>query len=281
MSSVSCAGEHTNQGKDCGAIAYPLHLSLADAVCLPSTMHPRASGQGIFPRYGGGWMHQFGHIYALQQELLDPNAQNWFRAVELWHTARQEGVAMNTTHFTNILRQCVQPGAWAQSLQMLRQMKREHIRPDVVGVGCAMAACVEGQHYAAVEDIFNTFHASMQLGSVCHLARIRAKQECGDTKGAIAAGRQQEQEQVPFLPYTYTHLLEACNAEDDDGYALQLVRSMHAEQWAPSQRAVVALQSLTARHPRLSRAAEPVLALASDSKAPLVLDSSSGLAREK
>ncbi|KPI84452.1 hypothetical protein ABL78_6481 [Leptomonas seymouri] len=225
-------------------------------------MHPRVSGQGIFPRYGGGWMHQFGHVYALQQELLDPNANNWFRAVELWHTARQEGVAMNTTHFTAILRQCVQPGVWAQSLQVLQQMKREHIRPDVVGVGCALAACVEGKHFGAVEDVFNSFHKSMQLDSVCHLARIRARQECGDTKGAIEAGKQQQQEQVPFLPYTYTHLLEACNAEDDDVYALELVRSMHAEQWAPSQRAVVALRELGGRHAMIARASVQVLELA-------------------
>ncbi|KPA79344.1 putative mitochondrial hypothetical protein [Leptomonas pyrrhocoris] len=236
-------------------------------------MHPRTSGQGIFPRYGGGWMHQFGHVYALQQELLNPNANNWFRAVELWHTARQEGVAMNSTHFTAILRQCVQPGAWAQSLQALQQMTREHIRPDVIGVGCALAACVEGKHYVAVEDIFNTFHKSMQLDSVCHLARIRARQECGDTKGAIEAGKQQQQEQAPFLPYTYTHLLEACNVEDDDVYALELVRSMHTEQWAPSQRAAVAMRELGDRHPLIARASEPVLELV-DSNSPLSLDAS-------
>jgi hypothetical protein len=220
-------------------------------------------------------MHQFGHVYALQQELLNPDANNWFRAVELWHTARQEGVAMNTTHFTNILRQCVQPGAWEQSLRVLRQMKREHIRPDVVGVGCALAACVEGKHYAAVEDIFNTFHQSMQLDSVCHLARIRARQEGGDVTGAIAAGQQQQREQVPFLPYTYTHLLEACNSADDSLYAMELLRSMHAEQWAPSQRAAAAVRELGRRHVSLSHAAEPVLALATDDTAPLALGAAS------
>ncbi|KAK7197017.1 Pentatricopeptide repeat domain containing protein [Novymonas esmeraldas] len=227
-------------------------------------MRPRSSGQGLFPRYGGGWMHQFGHVYALQQELLDPNANNWFRAVELWHTARQEGVAMNVSHFTSILRQCVQPGAWAQSLQVLRQMKRENIRPDVVGVGCALAACVEGRHYAAVEDIFATFHKSMLLDSVCHLALIRARQESGDMQGAIKAGRQQEAEQVPFLPYTYTHLLEACSIEDDADYAMELVRNMRSEQWAPSQRAVVAIERLGRRHEQLARAAAPLLLSAAD-----------------
>lgn len=204
-------------------------------------------------------MHQFGHVYALQQELLDPNANNWFRAVELWHTARQEGIAMNSSHYTAILRQCVQPGVWAQSLQLLRQMKRENVRPDVVGVGCALAACVEGKHYAAVEDIFMTFRSTMLLDSVCHLALIRARQESGDAAGAIQAGRQQQAEQVPFLPYTYTHLLEACSAADDGEYAMELVRAMRSEQWAPSRRAAVAIEDLAQRHAHLADVARPLL----------------------
>ncbi|CBZ27553.1 conserved hypothetical protein [Leishmania mexicana MHOM/GT/2001/U1103] len=222
-------------------------------------MHPLKSGQGLFPRYGGGWMHQFGHVYALQQELLDTKANNWFRAVELWHTARQEGVAMNVSHFTCILRQCVQPGAWAQSLQVLKQMKRENVRPDVVGVGCALAACVEGKHYDEVENIFATFHKTMLLDSVCHLALIRARQESGNAKGAIVAGKQQQADQVPFLPYTYTHLLEACNAEDDAAYAMELVHSMRSEQWAPSQCALLAIEDLGRRHEGLAEFSRPLL----------------------
>ncbi|KAG5478362.1 hypothetical protein CUR178_05077 [Leishmania enriettii] len=243
-------------------------------------MHPRTSGQGLLPRYGGGWMHQFGHVYALQQELLDPSANNWFRAVELWHTARQEGVAMNASHYTSILRQCVQPGAWAQSLQVLKQMKRESLRPDVVGVGCALAACVEGQHYAEVEDIFASFHKTMLLDSVCHLALIRARQESGNAKGAIAAGRQQQVEQVPFLPYTYAHLLEACNAEDDAAYAMELVRSMRSEQWAPSRIAVRAIQDLGRRHEELAVISRPLLSEGSKVDGALrLLDTSNHLPR--
>ncbi|GET89075.1 hypothetical protein, conserved [Leishmania tarentolae] len=222
-------------------------------------MHPIRSGQGLFPRYGGGWMHQFGHVYALQQELLNPNANNWFRAVELWHTARQEGVAMNVSHFTSILRQCVQPGAWAQSLQVLRQMKRENVRPDVVGVGCALAACVEGKHYDEVENIFATFHKTMLLDSVCHLALIRARQESGYPRGAIAAGKQQQVDQVPFLPYTYTHLLEACNAEDDAVYAMELIHNMHSDQWTPTQRAMRAVEDLGRRHGELAEFSRSLL----------------------
>ncbi|KAG5503563.1 hypothetical protein JKF63_05703 [Porcisia hertigi] len=241
-------------------------------------MHPRTSGQGLFPRYGGGWMHQFGHVYALQQELLDQSAHNWFRAVELWHTARQEGIAMNVSHFTSILRQCVEPGAWAQSLQVLRQMRRENIRPDVVGVGCALAACVEGKHYDEVENIFATFHKTMLLDSVCHLALIRARHENGDHKAALAAGRQQQAEQVPFLPYTYTHLLEACNTEDDADYAMELVRNMHSEQWAPSKRALVAIEDLGRRHESLAIMSRSLLSTSNKADAAsLSLDASTRL----
>jgi len=143
-------------------------------------MHPRSSGQGLFPRYGGGWMHQFGHVYALQQELLNRDACNWFRAVELWHCARQEGVAMNVTHFNAILRQCVPPAAWEQSLKVLEQMQRERIRPDVVGVGSVLATCAEARRPQEVETVFNHFQKAVLLDSVCHLARIRARAESGD-----------------------------------------------------------------------------------------------------
>lgn len=196
-------------------------------------------------------MHQFGHVYALQQELLNPNANNWFRAVELWHTAREEGVAMNSSHFSSILRQCVIPGAWEQSLQVLAQMRRESIRPDVIGVGCALAACVEGRHYDEVEKIFENFHNTMLLDSVCYLALIRARQESGNHVMAIEAGRRQQRDGIDFLPYTYTHLLEACRDADDTVYALELAQHMRRDSWLPEKRALAALETLSHRHKEL------------------------------
>ncbi|KEG06309.1 hypothetical protein DQ04_14681000 [Trypanosoma grayi] len=215
-------------------------------------MHPRISGQGVFPRYGGGWMHQFGHVYALQQELLNPQANNWFRAIELWHTARHEGVALNSSHYTNILRQCVQPASWEASLNVLSQMQREGVRADVVGVGCALAACAEANRSCEVEEVFNLFSGKMKLDSVCYLALIKAKIAQGKWSEAIAVGKQQEAEGVHFLPYTYTHLLEAANEADDAVFAVELVKRMSGEQWQLSGKGHIAFKKLCMRHNLIS-----------------------------
>ncbi|KAF8302030.1 hypothetical protein TcBrA4_0051050 [Trypanosoma cruzi] len=134
-------------------------------------------------------MHQFGHVYALQQELLNPQASNWFRAVELWHTARHEGVALNSAHYTSILR----PVRAAESVGSLtagaRQVQREGIRPDVVGVGCVLATCADADRISEVEEVFNEFSGKMALDSVCYLALIKAKMAGGRWKEAIAVGR--------------------------------------------------------------------------------------------
>ncbi|ORC88870.1 uncharacterized protein TM35_000153010 [Trypanosoma theileri] len=211
-------------------------------------MHPRISGQGVFPRYGGGWMHQFGHVYALQQELLSPQSNNWFRAIELWHTARHEGVALNAAHYTNILRQCVRPAAWEASLAVLHQMQREGIRPDVVGVGCVLASCAEANRSHEVEEVFKKFSGKMKLDSVCYLALIKAKMSQEKWTEAIEVGKQQEAEGIPFLPYTFTHLLEAANEADDAMFALDLVRRMRGEQWELAERGRSAFKKLCMRH---------------------------------
>ncbi|ESL05871.1 hypothetical protein TRSC58_00130 [Trypanosoma rangeli SC58] len=210
-------------------------------------MHPRISGLGVFPRYGGGWMHQFGHVYALQQELLNPQSNNWFRAVELWHTARHEGIALNSSHYTNILRQCVQSTAWEAALKVLRQMQREGVRPDVDGVGCVLAACADAKRNQEVEEVFNEFSGKMALDSVCYLALIKAKMADGKWKEAIAIGKRQEADGVHFLPHTYTNLLEAANEADDGEFALECVRRMRGEQWGLSERGLVAFRTLCVR----------------------------------
>nr|CCC92359.1 conserved hypothetical protein [Trypanosoma congolense IL3000] len=127
-------------------------------------------------------MHQFGHVYALQQELLNQEASNWFRAMELWHTARHEGVAMNISHYTNILRQCVPPAAWEASLMVLKQMKRENLRPDAVAVGCALAACADARRSEEVEKVFNEFKGKLKLDSVSYLALTKPECRAGGSQ---------------------------------------------------------------------------------------------------
>ena len=143
-----------------------------------------ASGPGSMPRFGSGWMHQFGHVYALQKELLNPHRDDWFRALELWHTGRHVGVAFNAAHYRMIAKQLVAlptttPGAaeaastatpttaaapaavargerrrktaaapWHVGLRVLAQMQRDAVRPDVVTVGCVLASCADHARWA-------------------------------------------------------------------------------------------------------------------------------------
>jgi hypothetical protein len=115
-------------------------------------------------------MYQFGHVYALQQELLDRQAADWFRACELWHTARHEGIALNVSHYTNIARQAAGAGRWEATLAVLAQMRRDAIRPDANLVGLCMAACVRGgrsEHALELEDEFVT-RGGMKPNDLCN-----------------------------------------------------------------------------------------------------------------
>lgn len=193
-------------------------------------------------------MHQFGHVYALQRELLDGSAANWFRAMELWHTAREEGLALNTAHYTNMLRQCVQPGAWEAALAVLRQMARDGIRPEVTGVSAALAACVEKKRRREAEKIFAEFSREMLLDSICYLAIIRARMEDADAAGAVEAGKAQLAARVELNPESLSLLLEASDAVGDVAFAEELLQRYQKEEAGRlPQRAAVALQRLSAR----------------------------------
>lgn len=197
-------------------------------------------------------MHQFSHVYALQKELLNPSANNWFRAIELWHTAREEGVALNSSHYSQILRQCVRPGAWEAALRVLQQMKRENIRPDVVGVSCALTTCVEAKKSIEVEKIFSRFSKVMLFDSICYLALIRSRMESGNPDGAIEAGKEQLQSAIPFTSDTVTLLLEACAEvparEDLRIFADELVNCMKSQKLVPSKRCHDALTAIEAKY---------------------------------
>lgn len=209
-------------------------------------MHPGKAGPGVFPRFGGGWMHQFGHVYALQQELLNPTTNDWFRAMELWHTAREEGIALNAAHYSNMLRQCVQPAAWNAAVSILNQMKRENIRPDVVGVGCAMAACVEASKPREVELLFERFSKVMLLDSICYLALMRSRMQRSNFEGTINAGRQQAEAKVPYSPNTIQILLEASCAVKNDAYVEELLCIAHRSRIPLTKKAVLILEEIGA-----------------------------------
>eukprot|EP00672_Neobodo_designis_P028375 CAMPEP_0174853618 /NCGR_PEP_ID=MMETSP1114-20130205/29166_1 /TAXON_ID=312471 /ORGANISM="Neobodo designis, Strain CCAP 1951/1" /LENGTH=189 /DNA_ID=CAMNT_0016088275 /DNA_START=21 /DNA_END=586 /DNA_ORIENTATION=+ len=113
-------------------------------------------GPGTLPRYGSGWQHQFGHVYHLQSEMLGAKS-DWFRACEMWHTARSEGVAMNIAHYNGICAQLVAPGRWSTALELLRCMRSQALRPDATLIATAAAACVEGQRSDVAVELVNHY----------------------------------------------------------------------------------------------------------------------------
>lgn len=180
---------------------------------------PSIRGTGKLPRYGGGWMHQFGHVYLLQQEFLQrpsADASDWFRAMELWHTARHEGLALNVAHYSNVLAHCAAPesGApWGAALAVLRQMRRDALRADCGVVALALQCCAREARWAEALRVFGHFagiggesggngevqpsqpheHAGkysgvgLRMDSVCVAAVIRA---------CVAAGGEEPQRQA-------------------------------------------------------------------------------------
>lgn len=191
-------------------------------------MKPRAHGLGQMPRYGNGWMHQFGHVYALQHELLSPNRSNWFRAMETWHTAREENLALNNVHYTHILRQCVPPAQWEASLSVLRQMRREAIRPDVVGVGCTLAACCDAEKYDEALHVFDHFQekVKLQMDSVCFLAALKASSKSANWNKALAICALQKEEGIPAQCDVHAALVvEAVEKAEDRGLASSVAAS--------------------------------------------------------
>ena len=98
------------------------------------------------------------------------NAQ-WFRACELWHTARHEGLALNVAHYNSILRQCVGGRApWEVCLGVARRMRLEAIRPDVVTIGCLFSSCADHGRWETALALLKAISSS----SACRTAAIAA-----------------------------------------------------------------------------------------------------------
>ena len=140
---------------------------------------PSKRGLATIPRYGSGYMYQFSHIYLLQQELLNKRDADWFRALELWHTARHEGIALNVHHYNNILQHCAIESSssstssssslnlkenvfaggspWYVALDILRQMRRDALRADCKTVSLALSVLANHGRWEEAVDTFSYF----------------------------------------------------------------------------------------------------------------------------
>lgn len=183
-------------------------------------LRPPLRGQGKLPRYGGGWMHQFGHVYLLQQELLYPRSSDWFRAMELWHTAAHEGLALNVAHYTAMLRQLVGSGQWEQTLAVVHEMKVRALRQDSTSLGCALAVLTEcgraNEALALVER-----HKPLRLSGVVKDAVMRVSAASGQAERAARLTGEPVRHALPAP----TAGDEDAATEAEEGEAMLVVRT--------------------------------------------------------
>jgi hypothetical protein len=187
------------------------------------SLRPRVSGGGKLPRYGGGYMYQFGHVYCLQYELLQPRQSgDWFRACELWHTARHEGLALNVAHYRCITRQMVPAAQWQTALAVVAQMGREAIRPDAAVAANVVAACVEAGQWEAGVQVFDTTVTAtgMRVNEQLALAVARAMLRGGQWQAAL-----RHAESHVLSEPSVTALLEA-SAQLDEESAMMFVAAV-------------------------------------------------------
>jgi hypothetical protein len=186
-------------------------------------------------------MHQFGHIYALQQELLSANASDWYRAMELWHTARREGVALNVAHYRNILRQCAGAAqtpsttttrttvrvanggsrsnethtaarrrsgdVWVRALEVLQQMRVEALRPDTTCVAAAISCCAGAAQWEVAVGI------AAHYGAAGRSRMLLDSAACEGVARACAAAGRPDAARAAFATAALRHVADFGHAE--------------------------------------------------------------------
>eukprot|EP00760_Papus_ankaliazontas_P017538 PhM_4_TR17308/c0_g1_i1/m.12700 len=166
-------------------------ISSASAHVVPSSNAPKIFrprlGQATVRRHAGGWMFQFGHIYALHQELTRRD-QNWFRAFELWHVARHEGVTYNTHNYGSLLQLCNRSSQWTAALRVVSQMAHEGVSTDTTCAHNTLVAAVKaGQWQACLGSAHYFVHKGVEFDEMCTLAVVRAAKLGGQWEGALHA----------------------------------------------------------------------------------------------
>lgn len=180
--------------------------------------HPRLLGPGSLPRFGSGWMHQFGAVYCLQQELLNARAASWFRAFELWHAARDEGIALNVSHYRNMTRQCVLAQRWDAALRVVAQMRRDAIRADAAVVGSVLSCCADAAKWQEAARVLQHFSVTekLRLDAHCYHAAALASLRGHRWQTALTLSAPLLSRQLTVGPGT-TALVDASSARSAGG----------------------------------------------------------------
>ena len=119
-------------------------------------------------------MHQFGHIYALQREM-SKTSNSWFRAAELWHIARNEGVPYSSYNYAHILRMCNRDKQWHQALLIHAQMRQEGITFETDCAEQVLAACARCNAWQQVLSLYEEMKVlGVFLNDFCRLSIIKA-----------------------------------------------------------------------------------------------------------
>ena len=119
-------------------------------------------------------MPQFGHIYALQREMAK-TSNSWFRAAELWHIARNEGVPYSSHNYAHILRICNRDRQWKQALQICTQMRREGVTFETDCMQEALAACMQCGQWEATLELHKDLKAiGVYLNDMCLISILKA-----------------------------------------------------------------------------------------------------------
>ena len=169
-------------------------------------------------------MHQFGHVYSLQHEMLNPAADDWFRALELWHSAREEGVALNVAHYSNMLRQCVTASPWEASLSVLSKMKEDGIRADATCVAMSLSSCADKGRWREALHVLHHYrdNEKLKLDSQCYLGALRSLKQSGQTERMYAVAADQARSSVPLSQGSYELLLEAAVEEGNEAQTTRI-----------------------------------------------------------
>jgi len=131
-------------------------------------------------------MHQFGHIYALQQEMTRTDI-SWFRAMELWHTSRHEGIPYATKNYAHLLRFCNRDSQWEQAFVIFRQMRASAVSVNVSCVHNILVAAVKGGQWKRCLAAYDHFKSrdGILYDEMCYLAAVRAAQQGGQWQTAM------------------------------------------------------------------------------------------------
>ena len=106
---------------------------------------------------------------------MSKNSNSWFRAAELWHVARNEGVPYSSYNYAHILKTCNRDKQWHQALLIHAQMRQEGITFETDCAEQTLAACARCNAWQQVLSLYEELKVSgVFINDFCRLSIIKA-----------------------------------------------------------------------------------------------------------